>query len=274
MRSILAAAALIALLVQPAGAQPQSQSLSPPQRLRLVTGELPPYAFHVPPPTVAEIGEPQGLVYEVVREVARRIGHPTGVEFMPWPVAQELAMNRPGMGILALTRSPEREERYAWVFNVVTDDLVLVGGAGVDAASLDRVRERPTGVLLRSGAEQLLRERGFTRIQPAFEEWMNAQRLKDRLLDAWLAPRLMVLHAWREVGGDVGTLNIGQVVRRSEIWFASSRDLPEAEITRWRQGFDEIRVDGTYDRLLARYTRLRPDPVPEQARREAIPWVN
>jgi len=167
------------------------------------------------------------------------------------------------MGILALTRSPEREERYAWVFNVVTDDLVLVGGAGVDAASLDRVRERPTGVLLRSGAEQLLRERGFTRIQPAFEEWVNAQHLKDRLLDAWLAPRLMVLHAWREVGGDVGTLNIGQVVRRSEIWFASSRDLPEAEITRWRQGFDEIRVDGTYDRLLARYTRLRPDPVPE-----------
>ena len=76
------------------------------------------------------------------------------------------------------------------------------------------------------------------------------------------------------VGGDVGRLNIGQVVRRSEIWFAASRDLPEAEITRWRRGFDEVRADGTYDRLLARYTRLRPDPVPEQARREAIPWVN
>src|SRR5690349_7721603 len=102
MRSILAAAAaaLVALLVQPAGAQPQSRPLAPPQRLRLVTGELPPYTFHVPPPTVAEIGEPQGLVYEVVREVARRIGHPTGVEFLPWPLAQELAMNRPGVGIL------------------------------------------------------------------------------------------------------------------------------------------------------------------------------
>jgi hypothetical protein len=53
--------------------------------LRLVTGELPPYAFHVPPPTVAEAGEPMGLVYEVVREIAWRIGHSGTVEF--WPSA-------------------------------------------------------------------------------------------------------------------------------------------------------------------------------------------
>ena len=263
--SALAAAALLLLSALPAAAQ---------QTLSLVTGELPPYAFHVPPPTVAEQGEAQGLVLDVVREVARRIGHPQGVEFMPWARAQELAMTRPGIGILALTRSPEREDRYAWVFNVVTDDLVLVGGAGVDASSLEPVRSRPTGVLLRSGAEQLLRERGFARVQPAPEEWINAQKLRDRLIDAWLAPRLMVLHAVREVGGDVSALNIGAVVRRSEIWFAASRTLPEAEIARWRRGFDEMRADGTYDRILARYARLRPAPVPEAARRTTIPWAN
>ncbi len=275
MRSALAIilsafALLLAPPTTPAAAQPQPA----PQRLRLVVGELPPYAFHVLPPTVAEGGEPQGLVYEVVREAARRIGHPTVVESMPWPRAQELALTQPNIGILALTRSPEREERHAWVFNVITDDLVLVGGAGVDVSAPERVRDRPTGVLLRSGAEALLRGQGFTRIQPALEEWINAQRLKDRLIDAWLAPRLMALHAYREVGGDVGTLNIGQVVRRSEIWFAASRGLPEAEVARWQRGFEELRADGTYDRILARYARLRPAPVPEQARRADIPWVN
>lgn len=269
MRIRLAALALLGLLAVPAAAQPE-----PPQRLRLVVGELPPYAFHVPPPTVAEHGEPQGLVYEVVREVARRIGHPTGIEFMPWPRAQDLALSAPNIGILALTRSPEREDRYTWVFNVITDDLVLAGGAGVDVSALERVRDRPVGVLLRSGAEALLRGQGFTRIQPALEEWINAQRLKDRLIDAWLAPRLMVLHAYREVGGDVAALNIGQVVRRSEIWFAASRGLPEGEIARWRRGLEAMRADGSYDRILARYARLRPAPIPEGARRIEIPWVN
>lgn len=273
MRTVLAAAAALILLLSasvsaPAAAQQRTT-------LRLVTGELPPYAFHVPPPTVAEAGEPQGLVFEVVREVARRIGHPEGVEFMPWARAQELAMSAPGVGILALTRSPEREDRYAWVFNVVTDDLVLAGGAGVDVSSLDAARDRPTGVLLRSGAEQLLRERGFARARPAPEEWINAQRLRDRLIDAWLAPRLMVLHAYREVGGDVSALRIGTVVRQSEIWFAASRGLPEAEIARWRRGFEEARADGAYDRILARYARLRAEPVPDEERRRGpIPWIN
>ena len=242
--------------------------------LRLVTGELPPYAFHVPPPTVAEAGEPRGLVYEVVREIAWRIGHSGTVEFWPWTHAQEMAMTQPDIGILALTRSPEREDKYRWLVNVVTDDLVLVGGAGVDVNDLAAVKDRPIGVLRRSGAEALLHERGFSRIQSATEEWINAQRMKDRLIDAWLAPRLMVLYAYREVGGDVSTLSIGQVVRRSEIWLAASKDVSDQEAGRWQSGFEQLRADGTYDAILARYARLRPEPVPEDRRAAEIQWVN
>ncbi len=242
--------------------------------LRLVTGELPPYAFPVPPPTVAESGEPRGLVYDVVREVAWRIGHSGTVEFWPWSYAQELALTQPNVGILGLTRSPEREERYRWIVNVMTDDLVLVSGAGIDARDLDALKDRPIGVLRRSGAEAFLRERGFTRVQPATEEWINAQRMKDRLIDGWLAPRLMALYAYREVGGDVATLNIGQIVRRSEIWLAASKDLSDQEAGRWQSGFEQLRADGTYDAILARYSRLRPEPVPEDRRRVKIQWVN
>ncbi|WP_158043667.1 substrate-binding periplasmic protein [Skermanella pratensis] len=242
--------------------------------LRLVAGELPPYAFHVPPPTVAEAGEPMGLVYEVVREVAWRIGHSGTVEFRPWVHAQELASTQPNTGILPLTRSPEREDKYRWLFNVITDDLVLVGGAGVDVRDLWSVRDRPVGVLRRSGADALLHGHGFNRVQTATEEWINAQRMKDRLIDAWLAPRLMVLYAYREVGGDVSELHIGQVVRRSEIWLAASKDISDQEARRWQDGFERVRADGTYDAILARYVRLRPEPVPEGRRSVEIQWVN
>jgi polar amino acid transport system substrate-binding protein len=261
---------LLLILAAAAAATPSATAAE----LRLVTGELPPYAFRVPPPTVAEAGEAMGLVHDVVREIAWRIGHSGTVEFWPWSYAQELALTRPDVGILALTRSPEREDKYRWVVNVVTDDLVLVGGAGVDAGDLDALKDRPIGVLRRSGAEALLRERGFTRIQPASEEWINAQRMRDRLVDAWLAPRLMVLYAYREVGGDVATLNIGQVVRRSEIWFAASKGMSDQEAGRWQSGFEQLRADGTYDAILARYARLRPEPVPEERRSVQIQWVN
>jgi polar amino acid transport system substrate-binding protein len=241
--------------------------------LRLVTGELPPFCYHRPPPTVSEFGEPRGLVYEVVREMARRIGHSGNVEFMGWSRAQEVALTEPNVGILALTRSPEREPFYNWMVDIVDDDLILVGGNGVDVSSLDKVRERPTGVLRTSGAEALLREQKFLRIEPASEEWVNAMKLRDRRIDAWLAPRLMVLFGWREIGGDASVLNIGQIVRTSPIYFAASRDVSEAEADRWRGAFQQLRADGTFDRILAYYRRLKVEPIPEETRRfDRIEW--
>ena len=50
-------------------------------------------------------------------------------------------MRGPLVGILALTRSPEREARYRWVQRILTDDLVLAGGTGIDVADLERVPE-------------------------------------------------------------------------------------------------------------------------------------
>jgi polar amino acid transport system substrate-binding protein len=257
----------VAALARPASAQTGPE-------LRLLAAELPPYSFHEPPPTVSENGAPRGIVHEAVREMARRVGHSGSIEYMPWARAQELAMRGPRVGILSLTRSPEREARYRWVQRILTDDLVLVGGTGVDVSELERVRDRPVGVLLRSGAEALLRERGFSRVLPAAEEWINATRLRERRLDAWLAPRLMVIHAYREVGGDVGGLVIGRVVRSSEIWFAASPDVAEEEAELWRAAFSAMQADGAFQAMLDRYARLRPEPIPDAARRDAITWVN
>ena len=238
--------------------------------LRLLAAELPPYTFQIPSASVSEFPGPgQGLVYEVVEAMAKRIGGQSRlIEFMPWRAAQQIAMTEPDIGILALTRTPEREDKYRWLAKVVTDDLILVGGQGVDVSSLDKVKDRPIGVLLRSGAEALLKEKGFTRIEPAPEEWINARKLRGRRIDAWLAPRLMVIWAYKEVGGDPSTLNIGTIVRPSEIWLAGSKSLSDAEAKKWQLAFEEIRADGTYDRILAKYNQMKVMPVPDEMRRQ------
>jgi len=238
--------------------------------LRLITAELPPYTFQVPPATVAEFPGPgQGLVHEVVAEMARRVGQSATIEYMPWARAQQIAMTEPNIGILSLTRSPEREDKYRWLAKIVSDDLVLVGGQGVDASSLDKVKDRPTGVLLRSGAEALLRDKGFTRIEAAPEEWLNAKKMKERRIDAWLAPRLMVIYATQEVQGDLATLNIGEIVRGSDIYLAASKNLPDAEAAKWEKAFESMQADGSYQRIVQKYRRLKAEPIPDDRRRLA-----
>ena len=248
----------------PAGVQAESRT----KELRLLAAELPPYSFQIPPASVAETpGVDQGLVYEIVSEMAKRIGHTGLIEFLPWGEAQRIARTQPNIGILALTRTPERENQYRWLSRIVTDDLILVGGQGVDVSSLDKVKDRPVGVLGRSGAEALLRERGFTRIKPQPEEWMNARLMRQRRIDAWLAPRLMVIYAMREVGGNLEALNFGEIVRSSEIYLAASKDLPDAEVRKWEKAFADVKADGTYQRIIDDYSRLKIVPILDETRR-------
>jgi polar amino acid transport system substrate-binding protein len=244
-----------------------ASSLVQAQPLRLLAAELPPYTYQVPSASVSEQPGPgRGVIHDLVTEVARRVGHAGSIEYMPWFRAQEIAQSEPYVGILALTRSPEREDKYRWLLHLLTDDLVLVGSPGVDVSDLARVRDRPVGVLQRSGAEALLKSLDFTRIAAQPEEWMNAKQMKDRMIDAWLAPRLMVVHAVREVRGNLDTLQFGQVVRKSELWLAVSKDLPDSEAKKWEDAWAAMKSDGAIERIIRRNQYPPVDPVDDAKR--------
>jgi len=275
MKRLMLAAGLLVALFTSAGAAAQAARAA---QFRFVTAELPPYTFQVPPATVAEEPGPgQGLVHEAVIEMARRLNTSVAIEYMDWDGAQRLALGQPNIGILSITRTPEREDHYQWCCRIVTDDLILVGGQGVDVSGLEKVKERPIGVLYHSGAEALVRSLGFSRVHTSPEEWLNATKMKERRIDAWLAPRLMVIHAYKEIGADASTLNFGQIVRPSEIYLAFSKGTPEGEVRRWADALKSIQDDGTLDRILAGYSRLKVEPIPDDRRRftrGSILWNN
>jgi len=147
---------------------------------------------------------------------------------------------------------------------------------GKGRASLDKVKDRPIGVLSNSGAEALLEERGFKRIRPHHEEWMNARQMQQRRIDAWLAPRLMIIYGMREVGGNLEALNFGEIVRESGIYLAGSKDLPDAEVQKWQKALEEVKADGTYQRIADQYNRLKIEPIPDELRRRFSQpvWTN
>jgi len=91
--------------------------------------------------------------------------------------------------------------------------------------------------------------------------------MQQRRIDAWLAPRLMVIHAMREVGGKLEALNFGEIVRKSEIYLAASKDLPDAEAQKWEKALAAVQADGTYQRIADEYNRMKIVPIPDEMRR-------
>ena len=200
--------------------------------------------------------------------MAKRVGHSGRIEYLPWAEAQRIAQTEPNIGILSLTRSPERENGYRWIAKILTDDLIVVGGQGIDVSALDKVSDRPTGVLARSGAEALLKERGFTRIQPA-----------DRGVDE-RAPDPPAPHRRLARAAADGHLRDDRDARRPRRRSRSARSsararsgsparatCPTPEAAKWQKAFEAMKADGTYQRIADRYNRMKILPIPDDLRR-------
>jgi len=95
---------------------------------------------------------------------------------------------------------------------------------------------------------------------------MNAKRLKDRRIDAWVAPRSMIIHAVREVRGNLDVLQFGQVVRVSELYLAASKNLPESEARKWQEAFAAMQADGSWAAIRRRYEQVTVDSVEDEKR--------
>jgi 1,2-phenylacetyl-CoA epoxidase PaaB subunit len=80
----------------------------------------------------------------------------------------------------------------------------------------------------------------------------------------------------QEVQADLGTLNMGEIVRASDIYLAASKSLPDAEAEKWEKAFESMKADGSYQRILQKYRRLKAQPIPDEARKLATDpiWTN
>jgi len=77
------------------------------------------------------------------------------------------------------------------------------------------------------------------------------------------------LCATQEVQGDLATLNIGEIVRGSDIYLAASKNLPDAEAAKWEKAFESMQADVSYQRIVQKYRRLKAEPIPDDRRRLA-----
>ena len=59
---------------------------------------------------------------------------------------------------------------------------------------------------------------------------------------------------------------LGEIVRKSEIYLAASKDLPDAEAQKWERAFEAVKADGTYQRIADEYNRLKIVPIPDEMR--------
>ena len=219
------------------------------------------YTENAPPSTYMENGRISGLSAEIVREILHRVNHPDDIDMVPWARGYELALNQPGVVLFSTTRLPQREDLFFWVGPLYSQTwgFYALKGNGLRIDSLeDAAKVARIGVYRRDAKMQYLEKKGFSNLVPTNDNTNNIRHLIRGNIDLWVTSDFNVNHQARQAGVDPSQLARAFPFLTVNNYIAFSRKTSPHIVSLWQKVFEEIKKDGTYEKIRRTYASRIP----------------
>ena len=256
MRYLLGAALAFAVLIvasTPAGAEGDEAQI---------------VGFVYEPYVLLQDGRAEGIVPDIVRETARRVGHSSEANFtLPILRAFEMAKTIPGTFVY-MTATPDHLADYTMVFCFLRDEMGGVWQRSRAWKSLDDIpRTAVVGFILGSPAPEPLTAMGFANFSATRLSSQNAEKLIAGRIDVWMAYFSAERFFLLQRGRDLRDFFFSPPLVRTDVCLATGKSTPEPLVQRWRDAFKSMVADGTYAAIRQKYRAYLPlsiNPLPDQ----------
>jgi len=248
----------------------QTAPCAAPTPLTLYTEEYPPINF-------SREGKAAGLSTEVVEEILRRTGTRAPITVVPWARGYRSALEEPNVGLFVAMRTPEREPLFKWVGPVTTPRTSFYSrrGAALKVASLEDARKVEVIAVPREWfSHQVLRALGFNNL-----DFGAAYKLLVRMALTGRAPLMVADNQTlpaqlAQVDATMAEVDRHYTFMKTSSYIAFSRGTPDATVRQWQKALNEMKRDGAFARIYARWLpgdtppgiEAEPDLVPTAPR--------
>jgi len=220
--------------------------------VRIYTIEEPPFNF------VDEQGELTGISVDFIREVQRRVGDDSEIELMFWARAYQIAQTESDVILFTATRAKYREPLFRWLAPVVRNAwrFYTVDGQYPEVDDLEVLKSAAGIGVLRSGArEAYLKERGFENIVATKSlKQINKMLDKNRLPLIFFAEAGLATTSYQQ-GIDMARFSPVYTVYPPASYILMSKATSESTFLRWKKAANQIKADGTYQRIANKWIR-------------------
>ena len=223
-------------------------SQSTPVRMKIFTEDSPPANY-------LGNGRLKGLSADIVREILRRLNMPDNIQVVPWARGYTLALTQPNVALFSTTRLPQREKLFKWVGPLYhqTWGFYARKDSMINISSLNQARAvARIGTYHKDAKEQYLQANGFRNLISTNKNLSNIRHLMDGSIDLWVSSDFNMPYLAQQAGINPDRLKLVFPFKRVQNYIAFSNQSPDALVNLWQQTLDELKQDGTYDRLCTR----------------------
>lgn len=213
------------------------------------------YTENSPPANYLDQGNLKGRSVEIVREILHRLKLPDNIQAVPWARGYTLALTESDAALFSTTRLPQREKLFKWVGPLYSQtwgfyakrDSALKINSLAQAKTVSRI-----GTYYKDAKEQYLLANGFQNLVSTKKNLSNIRHLMDGSIDLWVSSDFNMPYLAKQAGLNPDQLKLVFPFKRVQNYIAFSIQSPDSLVNLWQQTLDELKQDGTYDRLCAK----------------------
>jgi polar amino acid transport system substrate-binding protein len=236
------------------------------------------YTEHYPPLNYIENGQLTGQATEVVRELMKRTGTDADIQLATWEEGYKAVMENPNVALFSVAMTPERKPLLLWVGPITIHDTNLYArnGSKIEIVRLEDAKKvRKVVVVKDYYTEQLLRKEGFTNLESVASEKIAIRKLL--LAEAQLFPsnNLTIPELLKYAGTTMDIDDVKNVFNLSTnmSYITFSKGTSPELVARWQKALDEMKTDGTFRQIYAKWLPAEKAPEIIQMMTEEYPPV-
>lgn len=237
--------------------------------VHLLTEEYPPLNF-------IEGEKITGQAAEVVEELIKRSEMRADIRLVNWEEGYQAVLKNPDTALFSTSMTPQRKEHLQWVgpIAVLDTNLYALKGSGTDIKILDDAkRVGKIATVADYYTEQILKKEGFTNLERCPSEEAALQKLLQGEVDLFVTNNTAMPALLKKAGASINDVQSAFTVSTDMTYIAFSRSTPPDLVARWQEKLDEMKRDGTFAGIYAKWLPSETPPGILQLMSEEYPPV-
>lgn len=201
----------------------------------------------------------EGYAYELFQRVTHQAGLEVDLQYLPWARALRMLQARLAQAAVVITRSPERETQFRWLYPVgrfrfaVFTRMASPAPASVDIAALKSMR---VGSLRASVSRGMLEAAGAPQVVEGKDYPELLTLLNRGLVDAVIGPETVL----RSLDAKTGEgLRVTLSDQGYDFYAAAGPSMPDETVLQIRKAYQQLVDSGAVAALKRKHPGLFPD---------------
>ncbi len=240
-----------------------------PSGLKIYTEAYPPLNF-------AEEGKVTGLAVEVVQELMKRARTVADIQLVPWEEGYKAVTEKPNVALFSVAMTPERKPLLQWVgpIAVLNTNFYARKGSHFGIRHLSDAKKHPKVVVVRDYyTEQFLKKEGFPNLENVASEEAAIRKLLDGKAQLFPGNNISMPALLKRVSAAMDDVESVLTLSTDLIYVAFSKDTSPELVALWQKTLDEMKADGTFRQIYAKWLPAETPPGIIQMMTEEYPPV-